>query len=345
MTRAAGGTNPTATIRDVADRAGVSIATVSRVITGTANVQAERRDRVQQAMQELGYTPSSLAANLRHQRVQMFAVVVSHIDDPLIAETVQSIQRAASEAGYGLLLSTTGNVAATEAAQLRELMTQRVAGVIVQTSDATAPGISPLLDLGIPVVALERTVRDHRADAVLIDNVDGARRATQHLISLGHRHIGFVGGSRDIEPDALRLAGYETVMRAANLKPIRSSESSRIGGGWLGSSKLLDRHPEMTALIASNSQVALGMLDALHERKVRVPDQLSVLVIDDPFWCGLVRPRLSAFAAPLERMGQSAVRLLLQHRAGEPDHGPTRVVLELELRERDSVRPLATPIA
>ncbi|MFT3873089.1 MAG: LacI family DNA-binding transcriptional regulator [Nocardioides sp.] len=329
-----------ATMRDVAERAGVSVATVSRVITGAAKVQSDRRARVEAAMHELGYQPNHLSANLRNQRVRMIATVVSQIDDPIVSELVQAIQRAASQADYGMLLCTTGDVASTEADQLRGLARQRVAGVVLRSCDPAAPEISELLDLGIPVVALDRTVRDRRGDAVVIDHVEGVRRATQHLLEQGHRRVGFVGGSRDIEPDALRLVGYEAAMREVGLDPITSAESSRMGGGWLGAAKMLDRHRDLTALIAGNGQVALGVLDTFRDRGIHVPDDLSLLVVDDPFWCGLVEPRITTFAAPVQRVGSSAVRLLMR-RLENPTAGQRQVVHELELRERRSVATLA----
>ena len=183
-----------AKIKEVAERAGVSPATVSRVLSGTPGVRPASRERVLQAVAELDYRPNRLGRNLRQQNSETLGVVVSDIENPHFTQMVRAVEDAAYGRGFRVLLCNTDEMAEKQRAYLEVLAAERVLGVILAPSDPAGEEIGRLLDLGIPVVAFDRVVGDPRADAVIVDNAEGSRRATEHLIRAGHERIGFVSG-------------------------------------------------------------------------------------------------------------------------------------------------------
>jgi LacI family transcriptional regulator len=318
-------------IRDVARLAGVSAATVSRVLNGVPTVRPESAARVTAAIAELGYRPNRLARNLRRQSAQMIGVVVSDIENPHFSEAVRALEDAAYRQGFRVLLCNTDEKPEKQRAYLEMLAGERVAGVILSPSDAAGAEIAELLDLRIPVVALDRSVADARADSVVSGGERGARRATEHLLAAGRRSVAFVGGLPGVETADERRAGYEAAMRAAGLPPREADGGFRIEGGRRAAEELLDAE----GLVVANNLMAIGVLQALVEHGRRVPDDMALVALDDPFWAGLVRPPLTVLAQPVRAMAGAAMRLLLDRIEGgrrEPRHE----VFEFELRVRGS---------
>ena len=182
------------TIKTVAEQAGVSPATVSRVLSGAGHVRPEYRERVLRTVADLDYRPNRLASNLRRRTTETLGVVVSDIENPHFTQMVRAVEDAAYGRGFRVLLCNTDETAEKQRAYLGVLAAERVVGVILAPSDPAGEEIGRLIDLGIPVVAFDRMVDDPRADAVIVDNAEGARRATEHLIRAGHERIGFVSG-------------------------------------------------------------------------------------------------------------------------------------------------------
>src|SRR5271170_6606672 len=177
------------TIKEVADRAGVSPATVSRVLNDGVSVREAKRAQVVAVISELGYRPSRVASNLRRQQVQMIGVVVSDIENPHFSQMVRAIEDSAYLKGYRVLLCNTDEDPVKQREYLGVLAAERVAGAIMSPTEAGAPEISELIDIGASVVAFDRPVDDKRADAVLAANVAGARLGTDHLLAGGHTRI------------------------------------------------------------------------------------------------------------------------------------------------------------
>jgi DNA-binding LacI/PurR family transcriptional regulator len=322
-------------IRDVAERAGVSVATVSRVLNGSAVVAEARKQRVLAAIDELNYRPSRIASNLRRrQRARMIGVLVSDIENPHFAELVRAIEDGASQRGYRVLLCNTDEREEKQDDYLSVLLAERVAGVILSPTNPAAPGIGELLDHGTAVVAIDRSVSDERADAVLVDNAGGTAMATRHLIAAGHSRIGFVGGPANVETAVLRRVGYEQAMREAGLAPLAVDGSFRIDGGEESTGRLLDRD-RCTALITANNLITIGAMRTLRARGLRVPDAIALVAVDDPFWSELVEPPLTTLAQPVRRLAETAVSSLLERLEDERAE-PKRLVLDFTLRVRGS---------
>ena len=210
------------TIKDVARRARVSPATVSRALNNAPSVHPENRERVLRAAQQLGFRPNGLARNLRRQQVEMIAALVSDIQNPHFAEMVRAVEDAAYKRRRRLLLCNSDENADKQRSYIEVLARERIQGAILVAHDSAAAEISELLDLGIAVVAFDRPIRDPRADAVLVDNEAGARMAARHLCEAGHTRVGFV------ERTALR------VTRRPSAWPATSPRW--LPGGWSRSS-------------------------------------------------------------------------------------------------------------
>lgn len=321
-------------MREVAEKAGVSPSTVSRVLNGAETVKPEYRERVLRTIAELGYRPNRLASNLRRQKAAALGVVVSDIENPHFTQMVRAVEDAAYRRGYRVLLCNTDEMAEKQSSYLEVLADERVLGVILSPSDPGGEEISELLDLEIPVVAFDREVEDPRADAVVADNAGGIHLATEHLIRLGHRRIGFVGGPATVETGAERLEGYDAAMRGAGLAPHSMDGGFRINGGKRAVETLLDADSP-TALVVANNLMTIGTLHALRSRKLRTPDDVALVAVDDPFWAELVEPPLTTLAQPVTEMAGSAVELLFD-RIGDGFRESKKEVFSFDLRVRGS---------
>lgn len=319
---------------DIAKRAGVSTATVSRVLADVPTVHPHYRERVLRTVEELGYRPNRLGKYLRLQRAETIGIVVSDVENPHFTEMVRKVEDAAYRRGWRVLLCNTDEKADKQRSYLEVLSDERVSGVILSTTNPEGAEIAQLLDSGIPVVAFDRTVDDSRADAIVSASGSAARLATEHLLRSGHRRLGFVGGPVNTETGADRLEGYERAMRVAKLTPSWADGEFRIEGGEVATETLL-RRDNPTALVVANNLMTIGALRALRFRRLRVPEDVALVAIDDPFWAELVLPPLTTLAQPVRQMADAAVEFLFERITGERAQA-RRLVLDLELRVRGS---------
>jgi LacI family transcriptional regulator len=320
-------------IKDVARHAGVSPATVSRVMNGSAVVGAAKRELVMAAIEGLGYRPNRLASNFRRRQAEMIGVVVSDIENPHFTQMVRAVEDAAYLRGHRVLLCNTDEDPAKQRDYLGVLAAERVAGVILSPTDGRAPEIPELLDHGISLVAFDRRVSDKRADLVVARNAAGARRGAEHLLECGHTRIGFVGGPSGVQTADERLAGYEEAMTAAGLEPVIGQGGFRTEGGRTAAGALVDSGA--TALLVADNLMAIGALRAIKERGLRIPEEVALVSIDDPPWAELTDPPLTTLAQPVRQMAEAAVGLLLE-RLDEGRRRRKRRVFEFELRHRGS---------
>ena len=215
------------------------------------------------------------------------------------------------------------------------LAAERALGVVVAPADSRGSGLAHLFDLGIPVVVFDREISDTRADTVLCSNTDATRKATEHLIWLGHKRIAYVGGRLDLEIGAERLAGYTDAMRAASLTPFAVDGGFRTDAALRETAQLLAVGDPPTALVVGNNLMTLGVLEAVRAAGIAIPDQLALVAVDDPPWAALVHPPLTVVAQPVQQIAETAMALLFE-RLDDGRSESVRVVLPLELRVRDS---------
>ena len=331
------------TMADVAGRAGVSTATVSRVLSGRASVAPEIRAKVTAAIEELSYRPNRLARNLRRQSAEMVGVVISDIENPHFSEMVHVAEEEAYRRGYRVLLCNTDESGEKQRSYLQMLADERPVGVIIAPCDSNGPEIGQLIDLGIPVVAFDRPVKDERADSVLADNFEAARTAVEHLVGTGVSHIGYVGIPTQIETGARRLAGYKAAMAARGLEARWVDGGLRLATGYRAAEKLVREWPEMDAMVVGSNMLTLGALRALRAEKKNIPEDISIVAFDDPVWAELVQPALTTLAQPVRAMTSTAVRLLIDNIEGRR-RAPERIVFRFSLKVRDSSRAVGAEL-
>jgi LacI family transcriptional regulator len=322
-------------LRDVAARAGVSSATVSRTLNGDARVDPVLQSRVQDAVKELGYRRNMLARNLRRQRLDAVGVIVSDIENPHFSEMVKVIEDEGFRVGYRVVVCGTNESGAKQSAYLRMLTDERVAGIIISPSDPAGPEISELIDARVPVVAIDREVSDPRADAVIADNVRGLVEGTQLLIDAGHTQIGYIGGRRGVETSIERLAGYQQAIRRAGLRPRTLVGDFHIAGGHAAMTRLLASPDPPTAVVVANNLMTLGAIRAAHDLQITIPDDLALVGVDDPYWAEFVNPPITSIAQPVTQMARAAISILLLRLDGD-DSPPMRSVHSMGLIVRAS---------
>ena len=326
------------TSRDVAERAGVSIATVSRVLNASPHVRPGVRRQVLRVVKQLNYQPNRTAQRLRAKQSKVIGLIISDIQNPFFTSVVRGIEDVAYAHGYSLVLCNSDEDTEKEKLYIAVMRAEAVAGVILTSTTESNPHVADLLAHHIPVIAMDRRIKNHKLDSVCVSNAQGAFAAVSHLIELGHRRIGFIGMPLTRTPGKERLAGYENALREYGLPRSRQLiclANAKQQGGHNAALELLKRQPNLTALFAANNLMTLGALDALCERALKIPDDISVVGFDDMPWAALLHPSLTAVAQPTYELGQKAAELLLA-RLQNPDKPTANVQLATTLIVRGS---------
>lgn len=329
----------TVTIREVAQAAGVSVATVSRVVSGSAHhVRPDTRTRVLAAVARLRYQPNLVARGLKKRVTRTIGLIVPDISNPFFPAIARGIEDVASRAGLGVLLCNTYEDLAKERTYLALLDNRMVDGLIFATVGANTAHLRMLRRRGVPVVLIARAPDRVGIDAVLVDNRRGARDATSHLIRLGHQDIVFIGGPDSLPVEVEREAGYREALAAAGI-PVNPrlifDGGFRAEGGAAAVCAMIERGERFTAVFAANDLMAIGAMEELRRRGRRLPYDVAVVGFDDITFASLVEPRLTTVAQPKYRMGCLAMERLLELLGGG-DRRPRRLVLEPQLVVRDS---------
>ncbi|WP_104087792.1 LacI family DNA-binding transcriptional regulator [Arthrobacter sp. GMC3] len=321
-----------ATIRDVARHAGVSPATVSRVVNGLVGYSDATRTRVEQAVNALDYETDYLARGLKTRQTSVIGVLAPMVSDALASQVMQGIEIAAQEGGYAVMLGRTGVKSTFIASYLRTLRTYRAAGVVLISAVIT-PEIRQLLGPNIPVISVAISDKSG-SPAVAIDDEKAAYDATRYLLGLGHRRIGLLAG----DPSSIYVAkprsqGYMRAMTEARCIPVTTTGTFFYESGAQGLGELLAQDPALTAIFAVSDEMGVAVVNELQRLGRRVPEDVSVLGFDDTSTARHVQPTLSTMAQPLEEMGRTAVTKLLRARNLGPKVMPHRLV------ERGSTAP------
>ena len=332
----------TATILDVAQAAGVSTATVSRVLAGIGNPRPATAAAVMTAVQQLGYRPSGVARSLRMRRTNTIGLIVTDIQNPFFPELVQAADTAARSLGYSILLGSAAHDEHRAMHYLDLMVDRRVDGLLIATSQLSDESWHWLLGSPVPVVVANAEPFDPRVTVVTSDNEGGARLAAEHLIGLGHRRIAWVRGSGAFTADTPRTDGFRTACRAAGLDPSHGPEllgDGQVEGGELVGRELLDRHPRVTAVACYNDLTAIGVLRAMRAAGRSVPDEISVIGCDDIAAASWVVPQLTTVAQAKAEMGRLAVEHLIARLDLAGGIPPETIRLPMTLRVRESTGP------
>ncbi|OGN84770.1 MAG: hypothetical protein A2X23_09780 [Chloroflexi bacterium GWC2_73_18] len=330
------------TIADVAARAGVSPATVSRILSGALRARPQTRERVLGAVADLHYRPSGVARSLKLRTTRTLGLIVTDIENPFYPEVVRAIEDAALASGLALMLCNGAEDPEREAAYLELLAGRRVDGIIVAASRVTARHGRWLAHAPIPIVLVNCEAEGSGIPAILSDNRAGGRLAAEHLLALGHRAIGHLTAPVSNAAAELRLAGVREALSAIGLAPgalAVAEGDGHVAGGERAMAELLARAPGTTGVVCYNDLTAIGAMRALREHGLHVPRDVSVVGFDDLDLAAYVDPPLTTVAQQKARMGRWAVERLLRRIAGEPGLGGEVVHLDVSLQVRGSTAP------
>lgn len=311
----------TVRLQDVAEAAGVSIATASRSLSGSSGVSAEVAERVRTVAREMGYVANVHARSLAGGASRSVGLLVHEIGDPYFTEIASGVLRIGTREGLTVQICHTGRDPKQELDQIRTLIANRVGAIIIAGSGFVDPAhqmeakadLATYRRLGGRVAVIGR--HHLGADAVLPDNRLGGRAVAEHLLGLGHRRIAVAAGLLTLTTVADRLAGIEEAFTAARLSfdkiPVVETTFTR-GGGKLAAEEILEKHPDVTAILALNDDMAIGVLSVLRERGIAVPAQVSVTGFDDVAVAQDVAPSLTTVRLPMADMGEQALLMALK---------------------------------
>jgi DNA-binding LacI/PurR family transcriptional regulator len=331
-------------ISDVASKAGVSNATVSRVLAQKPHVREDVRKRVLKAVEELGYQPSRVARSLRVRTSQTIGLIISDIQNPFFTSLVRAVEDQAYAHKYTIFLCNSDENPYKESLYVDLMLSERVAGVIITPTRETSSPVRRLQEAGIPVVLVDRRIQDQELDSVMVDNVAAARDLVSHLLDQGHRRIGAILASPEITTGRERFQGYETALAereiALDSTLVRTGLPKEVLG-YQFACELLSLPEPPTAIFTGNNLLTLGALRGINDRGLAIPEDVSLVGFDDMEWTSLIKPRLTVVAQPTYAIGRSAADIILK-RIADPTHPVEQIVFKPEIQIRESTaRPKA----
>lgn len=328
------GTNPT--VYTVAEKAGVSIATVSRVINNSTKVHPRTRDKVMKVIEELDYHPNLSAQGLALNITEIIALIFPDISGPFYSEVLRGVEKEASQHDYNLLIYGTHGKESNP--RFLRRLPGRVDGMILMTRSVDDQYIFELSRKRIPFVLLDRETDGVIADCILSNNVDAAVQATEHLIQHGHQRIAFISGPIDSPDSNARLTGYQQALKKHGLLVLHSLVERgdfRQPSGYQAMNRLLDQKDPPDAVFAANDEMAIGAIEAIRNRGLATPKNVAVIGFDDIQLASYVQPSLTTVRQPMRQFGTLAVQRLLR-RIHDPSTSPETTILPTQLIIRHS---------
>jgi LacI family transcriptional regulator len=331
-----------ATIQDVARHANVSIATVSRVLNGTAHVNPEVVTRVRAAIEALNYQPSRAARLLRANHSSIIGLLISDIQNPFFTTLIRGVEDVAHRNGYSLILCNSDENPQKEQQSIEVLCAERVAGVLVVPTREQPRILQPFHQHRIPVVAVDRRIKDASTDVILIDNQRGVYEAILHLHGNGYRRIGIISGPKTVTTGRERLEGYRQALKAMGLP--HDPQLERYGtfkqeDGYRLTQELLDVQPSIDALFVGNNVMTIGALEAITARGLRIPDDIALVGFDEMPWAALSAISLTTVTQPVYELGSTAALRLFQRLQQPETCSRQEIMLAPTLCIRGSSRP------
>ena len=329
------------TVLDVAKRAGVAPITVSRVINNSGYISQATRERVEEAVKELGYVPNTLARGLRSKQTKTLALVVTDITNPYFTLMARGVEDAAGASDYTVIYCNTDESEEKEENYANLLAQRQVDGVLLVPSCGNVKTINFLLSNDINVVALDRRVTGVEIDSVRSDSENGAYQLIKMLIGLGHKRIAMITGPKDVSTSVDRVIGYQQALAEANL-----SENElvyygmfNLESGYELTKQAMMQSPGLTAIFGANNFIAIGIIKALRDLQFDVPGDISIGAFDDLPESMLVAPFLTFVEQPAYEMGRMATELLLKRISGDLAGGYQKLILPTQIIERRSTGP------
>jgi len=328
------------TMKDIAQATGFSLSTISRALSNKADVDPETHRKIVDAARQIGYRPNKLARSLRLSTTKTIGVIIADISNPYFGALVKGIEKEARRAGQSVILFDTNEDYSREEEAVAVMLEEQVAGVVLTPTQRETGTVERLLEARLPLVLASRRFSSIKTNYVITDDLHGGSLATEHLIALGHKRIGMINGPMSISSAAERYAGYRQAMERHGLpieEALVSTGSVSIDDGFDAASALLDLGPHPTAIFAFSDFVAFGVMKAIRERGLRVPEDISVVGYDDNQFASCLETPLTTVRVPKEQLGMEAAQVLQrQIEGGQPLR---QVELLVDLVERESTSP------
>lgn len=335
--------NAQATIRDIAIKLNISISTVSRALRGAPDVNAETKKSVLEMAEKLSYEPNRIAQSLRIKRTKTIGVVVPEINLHFFSSALSGIQEYCAERGYSIMICQSMESIKTEKSNIHMLVSNRVDGLIISLSSQTEnlDHLRQLADKSIPIVLFDRVADELNVSKVIVDDHDGAFKAVSHLIRTGCRRIAYIGGPESMSISKQRERGYRDALREHGLTedPALIAHCQDIQHDAADAlRKLLLTQPDLDAIFCLNDPIAITALQILKEKKIHIPDQVSVVGFTNEPVSALIEPSLTTVSQPSREMGKTAARLFIDQLEHEGEFTPLTEVMKTELIVRSSTR-------
>jgi len=339
-----------ATLSDVAATIGVAPMTVSRVINGNGYVSEETREKVLEAVKKMNYRRNGLARNLKRQRTDTVGLVIGDISNPFSTELANAVRETLSFKGYNLFICISEHSAKEDIAAFESLVDHNVDGIIVATrsNHEGDERLSEIADSGVPIVVVGRDFKHDSVDAISADNFNGGFEATQHLIDLGHKRIGFIGAAFENRSRLKRLQGYLAALTKHGISIDERLITGRKGSpndipgysteaiGYEGMKRLLSLPKRPTAVFARNDFTAVGAISAVKEAGLSIPRDIAIVGFDDTPLALHTNPSLTTVRQPMKLQGQMAAEMLLSRISGDGETDAEEKTLDCELIIRES---------
>lgn len=331
------------TIKDIAKEADVSITTVSRVLNDKPDVSLDTRRKIEQVIERLGYNPNTIARGLVTKRTYTIGLIIPDISNPFFPEVAHGIESKARELGYSVVFYNTDNDKKAEKQAIEVLKGKRVDGIILSLSLENNQELHKLAQEYFPVVELDRKVPDSSFPTVTIDNEEAAFEATEHLINLGHTRLAHITGDLGTQTGLDRLSGFKKALNKYGLKIekeyITEGNYSR-EAGYVGMKNLLKLRKVPTGVFAGNDLMAIGAYQAVFEKGLRIPEDISIIGVDDIEVASIVRPGLTTMRFPKHELGQKAAEILIREIEGQDMDKQGDIILKTTLVLRGSTKEL-----
>lgn len=333
--------NKMPTIYDIAKEAGVSYSTVSRTLSGFEFVKESTRERVLAASKKLGYVPNQQARSLAGGPSNLIGVLVPTLSNEYITQIIHGVDDELTKSNYNLILYTTNRHQGKEATYAAAIMNGAADALLLVAPLITDPYLDVLREQNFPYVLIDQADQSDQSTAVNTTNRKGAYEATQHLIRLGHRRIGFIAGLPQLNSAMERFNGYKSALTDYDLpfyEEYVAAGKFTSGNGYEAAQQLLELPSPPTAIFAANDLSAFGALEAIREHRLRIPEDISLVGFDDIPQAAMVYPKLTTIRQPLHQMGHEGVKLILEMLA-DPAMELRRITLDTQLIVRDSCAP------
>ncbi|MDD3657015.1 MAG: LacI family DNA-binding transcriptional regulator [Atribacterota bacterium] len=330
-------------IKSVAEKAGFSTATVSRVLRNYPGVRGKTRKKVLKAVSELNYEVNAVARSLRQKKTYSIGIIVGNVLSQFYSVIAKSVEDTANKYGYNVILCNGDEDSEKELNYLKILKSNRVDGIILTPTGKNPTYIQHLINSGTKVVLLDRLLEGVNCDAVLVDNAIGAYKAVRHLIEKGYRKIGIVNGYLDRTTGTERLEGYLNALREAGIA--KDNSLIKIGNfkkesGRKLTKELLNQSNKPEAIFTTNIDMSIGALVAIKDMNLKIPEDIGIVCFDDSDWMAIFEPPITVIRQPVYQLGSTATELLIRKIENDQDNLPIRprIILNTELIIRNSIK-------